>query len=61
MTVMELMKADMALMTKAEIMHERFGCPGKQHPCIKSFASGKKVCEGCWINFFATQVPDTTK
>lgn len=56
MTVMELMKSEKSLVEKAEIMKERFGCPGKKHPCIKNFAQGKKICEGCWINFFNVQV-----
>ena len=56
MTVMELMKSDMALVEKAKLMKERFGCPGKKHPCIQSYAQGKMICEGCWGNFFNDQV-----
>lgn len=56
MTVMDLMKSDKSLVEKAEIMKEKFGCPGKKHPCIKSYSQGKKICEGCWINFFNVQV-----
>lgn len=61
MTVLELMRSDRGLVTIAEMMHARFGCPGKNYPCNKIFMSGKKICEGCWINYLNTQVPEKKK
>lgn len=58
MTVMDLMNSDMCLSEKARLMKEKFGCPGKNSPCIKSYAYGNAICEGCWINFFQTQVAE---
>ena len=58
MTVMELMRSDKGQVAIAELLHAKFGCPGKNYPCMKSYASGVKVCVGCWINFFSTQVPE---
>lgn len=58
MTVLELLRSDRGQVQMAELMHERFGCPGKDFPCIKRYTSGTKICEACWINFFSTQVPE---
>ena len=58
MTVMELMRSQKGQVGIAEVMHAKFGCPGKNYPCIAKHTSGSKVCEGCWINFFNTQVPE---
>ena len=60
MTVMELMRSDKGQVAIAEVMHAKFGCPGKNYPCIAKYTSGPKVCEGCWVNFFNTQVPEVT-
>ncbi len=57
-TVLELLRSDRGLANMAELMHARFGCPGKNFPCIKKYKTGVKVCEGCWINYFNTQVPE---
>lgn len=61
MTVLELMSSDRGQYQIAEMMHQRFGCPGKNFPCIEKTAAGPKICVGCWINFFSTQVPEITK
>lgn len=61
MTVMQLMESDIPITTKIRTMQERFGCPGKKFPCMTSYASGKAICEGCWTNFFATQVELTSE
>lgn len=58
MTVLELMRSDRGQYHMAEMMHQRFGCPGKNYPCIKEYTTGAKICEGCWINFLNTQVPE---
>lgn len=58
MTVMELMCSELGQVGIAEMMHARFGCPGKEYPCIAKYTTGPKVCEGCWVNFFNTQVPE---
>lgn len=60
MTVMELMRSQKGQVGIAEVMHAKFGCPGKNYPCIAKHTSGPKVCEGCWINFFNTQVTGGT-
>ncbi|MBQ9701335.1 MAG: hypothetical protein IJV71_12035 [Lachnospiraceae bacterium] len=57
-TVIDVMRSDMGLVNMAELMHAKFGCPGKDYPCIKKYTSGVKICEGCWVNYFNTQVPD---
>lgn len=62
MTVLELMRSDRGQIQIAEMMHQRFGCPGSNFPCIKKiFGPTTKICEGCWINFFSTQVPEIEK
>lgn len=58
LTVMELMRSHMGQVDIAEMMHAKFGCPGKDYPCMKTYTSGAKVCVGCWINYFSTQVPE---
>ena len=61
MTVLELMRSDRGLVNIAEMMHARFGCPGKNYPCNKILMSGKKICEGCWVNYLNKQVPEKKK
>ena len=61
MTVMDLMKSDIDLTTKIRTMQKTFGCPGKKYPCMKAYAAGKAICEGCWSNFFAMQVQPTSE